>query len=130
MRMAPLLPDATLFRSGGGLLAEPRRYVTRIDGEQRRVVVDLAGSAPVDRMQSHGLGEVHADMLERDREAAVAIERELLAEAQLAVGVVVDLLDDVGVGARRLPVGSGGRRGGVLLAPVVKARFGGRPGEH
>src|SRR3546814_17978152 len=54
---------------GRGLLAEPRRYVTRIDGEQRRVVVDLAGSAPVDRMHSHGLGEVHADMLERDREA-------------------------------------------------------------
>src|SRR3546814_10746051 len=72
-------------------------------------------------MHSHGLGEVHADMLERDREAAVAIEREVLAEAQLAVGVVVDLLDDVGVGARRLAVGRGGQRAGVLLQPVVRS---------
>src|SRR3546814_11734083 len=30
---------------GRGLLAEPRRYVTRIDGEQRRVVVDQIGRA-------------------------------------------------------------------------------------
>src|SRR3546814_18159739 len=58
-------------------------------------------------------------------EAAVAIEREVLAEAQLAVGVVVDLLDDVGVGARRLAVGRGGQRAGVLLQPVVEERVGG-----
>src|SRR3546814_9997219 len=75
-------------------------------------------------MHSHGLGEVHADMLERDREAAVAIEREVLAEAQLAVGVVVDLLDDVGIGARRRPVGRGGQRAGVLLQSIVGERLG------
>src|SRR3546814_1823767 len=42
---------------GRGLLAEPRRYVTRIDGEQRRVVVDLAGSATVDRSEERRVGK-------------------------------------------------------------------------
>ena len=67
--------------------------------EDAGIVEDLAGASAFDRMHLHGLGEEHADMLEGDGvgRAAVAPQRGVLPIAELAVRVVVDLRDDVGV---------------------------------
>jgi hypothetical protein len=81
------------------------------------VVDDLARLSPLHRVHPHGLLEEAAEVEERDRIVARAVgpQGEIGLELDLAVGVVVDLLQDLRVRPRRRIVGRGGERLGPGL---------------
>ena len=132
----------TPVRSTGLRLAHPEaRHGRRACGQLCRdvsgrnieiagIVEDFAGNvlapAPLHGVHAHGLGEILAHMHEGDRIRAritVAEQRQVRLVMKLAMRVVIDGGDDLGVRARRRAVSGSRKRLRVRLQPVVGKRL-------
>ena len=102
------------------LLVQPRLA----EGEQVRVVADLARAAVLDHVQLDRRLEVASEMeeLHRKGRAAVRPERVIGLELDLLIGIVIDGLEDLGVADQRRPVGLRGKVLGFALQPVEVER--------
>ena len=70
-----------------------------------RIVEDLAREAVLEHVHPHGLGRIAADMHQGDGKGAVGTDCLGRVESDPAVGVIVDLVDDLRIGPGRCAIG-------------------------
>ena len=123
------LPIGAVARFHDPQAGEGRSILRQGRGRARRryreifwPVENLARLALGHGIHAHGLREIFADMLKGDgiSPPAIAPERIFVAKVQLAVRVVIELLHDLGVRARRWHIRLRRERFGAFLQGVMR----------